>query len=102
VKPLREPKLSETQPTNWRIVMSITRRAATLGGLSLLAGTSVSTVSRAELGSFLGIGEGFEDFILATDAYIYGYPLVTIEMTRRVITEPGCRLQRSRPGVNWT
>jgi hypothetical protein len=66
--------------------MSITRRAATLGGLSLLAGTSVSTVSRAELGSFLGIGEGFEDFILATDAYIYGYPLVTVEMTRRVIT----------------
>jgi hypothetical protein len=66
--------------------MRITRRAATLGGLSLLAGTSVSTVSRAELGSFLGIGEGFEDFILATDAYIYGYPLVTMEMTRRVIT----------------
>jgi hypothetical protein len=66
--------------------MSITRRAATVGGLSLLAGTSVSTVSRAELGSFLGIGEGLEDFILATDAYIYGYPLVTMEMTRRVIT----------------
>jgi hypothetical protein len=66
--------------------MSITRRTATLGGLSLLAGTSVSTVSRAELGSFLGIGEGLEDFILATDAYIYGYPLVTMEMTRRVIT----------------
>jgi hypothetical protein len=68
VKPLREPKLSETQPTNWRIVMSITRRAATLGGLSLVAGTSVSTVGRAELGSFLGIEEGIEDFILATDA----------------------------------
>jgi hypothetical protein len=66
--------------------MSITRRAATLGGLSLLAGASVSTVSRAELGSFLGIGEGLEDFWLATDAYIYGYPLVTMEMTRRVIT----------------
>ena len=66
--------------------MSITRRAATLGGLSLLAGTSVTTVSRAELGSFLGIGEGFEDFILATDAYIYGYPLVTMEMTRRIVT----------------
>jgi len=66
--------------------MSITRRAATLGGLSLLAGTSASTVSRAELGSFLGIGEGLEDFILATDAYIFGYPLVTMETTRRVIT----------------
>ncbi len=66
--------------------MRITRRAATLGGLSLLAGASASTVSRAELGSFLGIGEGIEDFILATDAYIYGYPLVTMEMTRRIIT----------------
>ena len=66
--------------------MNITRRAATLGGLSLLAGTSASAVSRAELGSFLGIGEGLEDFILATDAYIDGYPLVTMEMTRSVIT----------------
>ena len=66
--------------------MNLTRRAVTLGGLSLLAGTSISTVSRAELGSFLGIGEGLEDFILATDAYIYGYPLVTMEMTRRIIT----------------
>ena len=66
--------------------MKITRRFAALGGLSLLAGSSISTNSRAELGSFLGIGEGLEDFILATDAYIFGYPLVTMEMTRRVIT----------------
>ena len=51
--------------------MNITRRSAALGGLSLLAGTSMSTMSRAELGSFLGIGEGLEDFWLATDAYIY-------------------------------
>lgn len=34
----------------------------------------------------MGIGEGLEDFWLATDAYIFGYPLVTMEMTRRVIT----------------
>ncbi len=46
----------------------------------------MSTLSRAELGSFLGIGEGLEDFVLASDAYIYGYPLVTLEMTRRVLT----------------
>jgi hypothetical protein len=37
-------------------------------------------------GEFLGIGEGLDDFWLATDAYIYGYPLVTMELTRRVIT----------------
>ena len=66
--------------------MNITRRNLTLGGISLLAGASASTISRAEFGSFLGIGEGIEDFMLATDAYIFGYPLVTMEMTRRVIT----------------
>jgi hypothetical protein len=43
-------------------------------------------LNRAELGSFLGIGEGLEDFILVTDAYIFGYPLVTMEMTRKVVT----------------
>ena len=66
--------------------MNITRREATIGGLSLLASASMSTLSRAELGESLGIGEGLEDFWLATDAYVYGYPLVTMEMTRRVIT----------------
>jgi hypothetical protein len=34
----------------------------------------------------LNLGEGLGDFWLATDAYIYGYPLVTMEMTRRVFT----------------
>src|SRR5213592_2691086 len=66
--------------------MNITRRNLTIGGISLLAGTSMSTLSRAELGELLGIGEGLEDFWLATDAYIFGYPLVTMEMTRRIIT----------------
>lgn len=66
--------------------MKIDRRTATIGGLSLLAGTSMSTTSFAEVGSFFGIREGLQDFWLATDAYIYGYPLVTMEMTRRVIT----------------
>ena len=65
--------------------MKMTRRTATVGGLSLLGSTSVSTLSRAEWGE-LNLGEGLEDFWLATDAYIYGYPLVTMEMTRRVIT----------------
>jgi hypothetical protein len=43
-------------------------------------------MGHAELGELLGIGEGLEEFALATDAYIFGYPLVTMEMTRRVIT----------------
>ena len=66
--------------------MKFTRRNVTIGGMSLFAGASISTMSRAELGELLGIAEGFEDFALATDAYIFGYPLVTMEMTRRVIT----------------
>lgn len=69
-----------------RIQTNITRRNLTIGGLSLLGGVSMSTLSRAELGELLGIGGGLEDFVLATDAYVYGYPLVTMEMTRRVIT----------------
>jgi hypothetical protein len=68
------------------VTKNLTRRQATIGGLSLLAGASAITPSHAELDSFLGIGEGLEDFWIATDAYIYGYPLVTMEMTRRVIT----------------
>src|SRR6185312_10011287 len=35
---------------------------------------------------FLRDAAGGEDFWLATDAYVYGYPLVTMEMTRRVVT----------------
>jgi len=68
------------------MTMKLTRRQTTIGALSLLAGTTMSTVSEAHLGELLGIDEGLEDFWLATDAYIYGYPLVTMEMTRRVIT----------------
>src|SRR5262252_5208505 len=66
--------------------MHVTRRQATLGGLSLLASTAMSTTSFAHVGDFLGLGEGLEDFWLATDAYIYGYPLVTMEYTRRIMT----------------
>ncbi len=67
--------------------MKINRRAATLGALSAIAGTSLSTKSHAEFGeNLLDIGSGLEDFAVAQDAYIYGYPLVTMEITRRVIT----------------
>ena len=53
--------------------------------MSLLLAASASPSIGAELGE-LHIGEGLEDFWLAMDAYIYGYPLVTMEMTRRVMT----------------
>jgi hypothetical protein len=63
--------------------MKISRRQATIGSMSLLAGTSMSTMTRAQLGEGLrDLGEGLDDFVVARDAYIYGYPLVTMEMTR--------------------
>ena len=66
--------------------MSITRRSATIGGISLLAGT-IGSAARAQWGDGLvDFSQGLEEFWLATDAYIFGYPLVTMEMTRRVIT----------------
>jgi hypothetical protein len=46
----------------------------------------VPSRSRAWDGPLTDIVEGSEEFIIASDAYIYGYPLVTMEMTRRVIT----------------
>ena len=62
--------------------MNVTRRDVTIGGISLLASASMGTSARAEFGEFLGIGGGLEEFALATDAYVFGYPLVTMEMTR--------------------
>src|SRR6201989_2116500 len=71
------------------MMMSITRRAVTFGGLSVgfaAAFPTLSTQSRADFGETFGVSEGLEEFWLATDAYIFGYPLVTMEMTRRVIS----------------
>jgi hypothetical protein len=65
--------------------MKITRRSLAFGGVGLLAGVAATRSALAQ-DSFLGVGEGLEDFWLASDAYIFGYPLVTMEMTRRIIT----------------
>lgn len=65
--------------------MNLTRRTFALGGLSLLGSAHMATSAKAEWDGF-GLGEGLEEFWLATEAYIYGYPLVTMEMTRRVMT----------------
>lgn len=62
-------------------------RRAILTYLSIaLASFGISSARADWDGPVLGAIEGGEDFWLATDAYIYGYPLVTMEMTRRVIT----------------
>jgi hypothetical protein len=65
--------------------MKITRRCAVTAGLGAALSSFGISPSRAE-GLVIGGIEGAEEFWLATDAYIYGYPLVTMEMTRRVIT----------------
>jgi hypothetical protein len=67
--------------------MTISRRTAMFGSLSLFAGSSLMTEAQADWdGPVMNLIEGGEDLLVATDAYIYGYPLVTMEMTRRVIT----------------
>jgi hypothetical protein len=65
--------------------MSVSRRTVSLGGMSLLAATSVISVARAS-DPIVDLIEGTEEFGLAIEAYTFGYPLVTMEMTRRVIT----------------
>ena len=66
--------------------MNLTRRAATLGGLGLLATTASSPCALALDNPLTDLVEGAEDFGVASEAYVYGYPLVTMEMTRRVVT----------------
>ena len=63
--------------------MTITRRGLAAGGLGLAA---TAGLIRPGLADWVGPVEGMEEFWTATDAYIFGYPLVTMEMTRRVIT----------------
>ncbi|QGM96382.1 DUF1254 domain-containing protein [Methylocystis parvus] len=66
--------------------MKLTRRAATVGGLSLIASGGFSSPGFAWDRLLLDAIEDVESFKIASDAYIYGYPLVTMEMTRRVMT----------------
>ena len=66
--------------------MDITRRAATIGSFSLLAGANFGIPALADVGDGFRVGQGLEEFWLATDAYVFGYPLVTMEMTRRIVT----------------
>jgi hypothetical protein len=65
--------------------MDITRRAATIGGISLLASTAISPANALD-GPLADLVSGSDEFWTGVDAYIYAYPLVTMEMTRRVVT----------------
>ena len=63
--------------------MNVTRRTALTLGLGTALTASIPAALRAQ---FVGPIEALDEFWLATDAYVFGYPLVTMEMTRRVIT----------------
>lgn len=66
--------------------MRMSRREAAIGGLSVLAGAVGARPAYAFGEGMTGPIAGLEDFWTATDAYIYGYPLVTMEFTRRIMT----------------
>ncbi|PZQ99708.1 MAG: hypothetical protein DI533_03370 [Cereibacter sphaeroides] len=66
--------------------MTISRRSVLAGGAAVLAASQVTTPALAWDGVAAGLVEGADDFALAIEAYIFAYPLVTMEMTRRVIT----------------
>ena len=65
--------------------MNVSRRAVSIGGLGLLAASALSPAAAMDL-PIADPFDGRGDFWNAVDAYIYGYPLVTMEMTRRVVT----------------
>ena len=65
--------------------MTLSRRTLLLGGTALAV---VAGAGRAGAwdGPLSDLAEGAEDFKIASDAFVFGYPLVTMEMTRRIMT----------------
>src|SRR5262249_26270685 len=66
--------------------MRTTRRNATFGFMGFMAAAMAAPKAFAFDDPLTDVIEGTEDFVVALDAYVYGYPLVTMEMTRGVIT----------------
>lgn len=66
--------------------MSISRRAASTATVALFGTAAFCRRAVANDGLKVDLAEGLDDFALAIEAYTFGYPLVTMEMTRRVIT----------------
>lgn len=66
--------------------MPINRRDFVVSSVALTAGVSAPSFANAADGPFANLFADGEEFAIASDAYVYGYPLVTMEMTRRIIT----------------
>jgi hypothetical protein len=65
--------------------MKTTRRTASKLALGLAAAALAKPALALE-GPISDLVEGSEEFALAVEAYTFGYPLVTMELTRRVVT----------------
>lgn len=66
--------------------MDISRRSFAAGSLGIIAGSALPVAAHAKSDGFIPDLLGSDEFGLAVEAYIFGYPLVTMEMTRRVVT----------------
>ncbi|MBV8091908.1 MAG: DUF1254 domain-containing protein [Acetobacteraceae bacterium] len=63
--------------------MNLTRRAATVGSLGMIAGTALGSPARADVGEAPSGQVGTDAALdIAVDAYVYGYSLITTEVTR--------------------
>ena len=66
--------------------MRMTRRGFTVLGASLMALAAAARHAQAFDGPIADLVQSTEEFRILSDAYIYGYPLVTMEYTRRVMS----------------
>lgn len=64
--------------------MKLSRRSLSVG-LGIAGAGAIASPGMAE-GLIDDLVGAKDDFIAASDAYVYGYPLVTMEITRRVMT----------------
>lgn len=66
--------------------MNLSRRKFNTAGVALVAAGSLPAAARAADGLVTDFPEAEDQYATAIDAYVYAYPLVTMEMTRRVMT----------------
>jgi hypothetical protein len=66
--------------------MTFSRRDVSKTLLGLAGSSMLASPALAFDGPFADVLEGGEDFKTAIEAYTFGYPLITMEMTRRVVT----------------
>ena len=84
---------------NWKAIMGVVILAVaavlvTAAAQTLAQQAATLVAANAQAGGALSEDEAFQ---LGTEAYIYGYPLVTMEMTRRVMTNVAKPEGNARP-----